>query len=293
MNAFASLRRRFAKFFHDREDALFFVLCGVVGIVGSLVGAAFRLSFKMVFNVLFGTDSVIAGMSALSPWQRVAVPALGALLAGMILWLMRGERGTDQGVPDVMEVVLLGRRRARVRSVLVRSLASFTGLVTGSSLGREGPLIALATSCAARVGMFTRLSEESYGILTAAGVAAGVAAAYHTPLAATLFVVEIIVGSLSMRVVGASVIAAFAAGATSDGVFGMQQPLYELPSFTVHTFLEYPFYIGLGAVCGALAVLFMASIRWSGFLFSRLRLPVPLRTMIGGALDGVIGIKIP
>ena len=49
----------------------------------------------------------------LPPWQRVAVPALGALLAGLILWLIRREPGGGHGVPDVMEVVVLGRKRAK------------------------------------------------------------------------------------------------------------------------------------------------------------------------------------
>ena len=88
-------------------------------------------------------------------------------------------------------------------------------------------------------------------------------------------------------------IAAFAAAATSDAVFGIQPPLYELPSFTVHNFLEYPGYAALGVVCGALAVLFMTTIRLSALMFSRLPIPVPVRTMIGGALVGLIGVQIP
>src|SRR5262245_37495404 len=129
MQALGSLRRRAAKFFRGREDALFFLLCGVVGVVGSLVGAAFRLAtdgFRKVF--LPKADSFLEAMRDLPPWQRVAVPALGALLAGFILWLIRKEPGSGHGVPDVMEVVVLGRKRARVRTVLVRSFASFIGL---------------------------------------------------------------------------------------------------------------------------------------------------------------------
>jgi CIC family chloride channel protein len=294
MKAFATTRRRAAKFFREREDALFFVLCGVVGVVGSLVGAVFRKAAELVRDVFLGNyPTVLSAMENLAPWQRIAVPALGAFLAGLILWILRGAQEGSQGVPDVMEVVLVGRKRTSVRSVLVRSLASFTGLVTGSSIGREGPLIALGTSSAARIGMFFKLSEESYRILTAAGVAAGVAASYHTPLAATLFVVEIIVGVLNMRVLGASVIAAFAATATTDAVFGFEEQQYAGQSFQVQSFLEYPAYAGLGVACGALAVLFMACVRGTGFLFSRMPLPVYIRMMIGGALVGVIGTKVP
>src|SRR5687768_12742171 len=101
MKAFARLRRRAAQFFREREDALFFVLCGVVGVVGSLVGAAFTGAADVARTILLGgTTSVLAGMQALEPWQRVAVPALGAFLAGLILWMLRGEPGSNQGVPD-------------------------------------------------------------------------------------------------------------------------------------------------------------------------------------------------
>jgi CIC family chloride channel protein len=292
MKALATVRRRAARFFREREDALFFALCGVVGVIGSLVGAAFRKGSDLVRDLLLGEPGILSGMQSLPPWQRVALPAAGALAAGFVLLIRRSE-DASRGVPDVMEVVLLGRRRTSVRSVLVRSLASFTGLVTGSSIGREGPLIALATSCAARVGAFVRLSDESYRILTAAGVAAGVAASYHTPLAATLFVVEVIVGVLNMRVLGASVIAAFSAVATSDAVFGIERQLYALPPVQVQSALEYPAYAVGGAVCGALGVLFMACVRGTGYLFARLPLSIPARTLIGGALVGVVGMAVP
>jgi CIC family chloride channel protein len=300
MKALAALRRRAAKFFREREDALFFCLCGVVGILGSLIGAAFRLATDAVlelFDTLHAEDisTFSAAMMSLPTWARVAVPALGALLAGLILKLVTkgGTTSTPSGVPDVMEVVVLGRKRARVREVIVRSVASFVGLMTGSSIGREGPLIALGSSSAARIGVSVNLSEESYRILTASGVAAGVAASYHTPLAATLFVVEIIVGVLSMRVLGAAVIAAFAAAATSDAIFGIAPPLYDLPSFSVRSAAEYPAYAVLGALCGAVAVLFMTCIGLSGRLFARIPLSVPIKLMIGGALVGVIGIAHP
>src|SRR5436190_605067 len=278
MQALSGLRRRVAKFFREREDALFFGLCGVVGIVGSLIGAGFRVATEGILK-LFGSfhpgvETLADAMKSLPLWGRVALPAIGAFLAGFILMLIRSEPGSGHGVPDVMEVVVLGRKLARVRKVVVRSLASFVGIMTGSSVGREGPLIALATSSAARLGSSVNLSDESYRILTASGVAAGVTAAYHTPLAATLFVVEIIVGVLNMRVLGATVIAAFAAAATSDAVFGIQPELYKLPSFTVLTAAEYPAYAVLGLLCGGASVLFMTCIRGTGYLFGKIPLPV-------------------
>src|SRR5262245_26466896 len=122
MQALAGLRRRTAKFFREREDALFFALCGVVGVLGSLVGAVFREATEGILRIvrMFDPDvkSFYDAMKLLPPWGRVAVPAVGALLAGFVLMLARGEKGSAHGVPDVMEVVVLGRRLGRVRSVV-------------------------------------------------------------------------------------------------------------------------------------------------------------------------------
>jgi hypothetical protein len=74
-------------------------------------------------------------------------------------------------------------------------------------------------------------SPKSRGdFFTAGGVAAGVAAAYRTPLAATLFVVEIIIGRLNVRVLGAAATSAFVAVITRDIVFGTDEALYAVGS---------------------------------------------------------------
>jgi CIC family chloride channel protein len=96
-----------------------------------------------------------------------------------------------------------------------------------------------------------------------------------------------------MRVLGAAVIAAFAAAATTDAVFGLEEQIYRLPPFSVHSLLEYPAYALIGVAAGALGALLMACIRGTGYVFSKISVPVPLRMMMGGALVGVIGVGFP
>jgi CIC family chloride channel protein len=205
-----------------------------------------------------------------------------------------------------MEVVVLGSRALRFRAVLKKAAAAFCGIVGGGSIGREGPIIQLAAAFSARLGAVLNLSEESYRILTAAGVAAGVAGAYHTPLAGVLFVVEIIVGTLNMRVLGAAGIAAVCAFVTGH-VCGFHHGAFfapwipgagagveaRLPDFVLRSPWEYGAHVLLGVLCGAVAVVFMGSVQQGGRLFARLKLPVPLRTMLGGAAVGLVGLRWP
>ena len=299
---------RLGRFLLRREDQTFFALCGIVGIGGALIGEGVKRAFTGVWKLVFGTVDLPAAMAALPPAMIVAIPALGGLAAGLLLHVLRRDSGAGHGVPDVMEVVVLGRRSLRFRSVLKKASAAFVGIATGGSIGREGPIIQLTAALSARLGSVLNLSEESYRILTAAGVAAGVAGAYHTPLAGVLFVVEIIVGTLNMRVLGAAGIAAVTAFVTGH-VLGFHRGAFfapwipgaadaaagvaRIPDFLLKSPLEYGAHVALGAVCGLVAVLFMGSIERAGKLFSAIRLPLPLRTLIGGAVVGVIGLRWP
>ena len=65
---------------------------------------------------------------------------------------------------------------------------------SGGSEGREGPIIQIGAALASSLSRRLKLSPERVRILTACGMAAGVAGAYNTPIAATLFVLEVVVG---------------------------------------------------------------------------------------------------
>ena len=308
MGAAALIAQRLGRFLLRREDQTFFALCGIVGIGGALIGEGVKRACTGVWGLAFGTSDLPAAMASLSPVWIVAVPALGGLAAGLLLQFLRRDAGAGHGVPDVMEVVVLGRRSLRFRAVLKKASAAFVGIATGGSIGREGPIIQLTAAFSARLGAVLNLSEESYRILTAAGVAAGVAGAYHTPLAGVLFVVEIIVGTLNMRVLGAAGIAAVAAFVTGHalgfhhgaffapwipGAADGAAAVARIPDFILNSPLEYGAHAVLGVFCGLVAVLFMGSIETAGKLFSAARLPVPLRTLLGGAIVGVIGLRWP
>jgi CIC family chloride channel protein len=87
----------------------------------------------------------------------------------------------------MIEVVTLGRSLVRFRQSLARALSSIFVIASGGSEGREGPIIQMGAALASSLSRRMKVSPERVRILTACGMAAGVAGTYNTPIAATLW----------------------------------------------------------------------------------------------------------
>ncbi|SUG61087.1 voltage gated chloride channel protein [Salmonella enterica subsp. arizonae] len=115
-----------------------------------------------------------------------------------------------------------------VGASLVKSLASLLVVVSGSAIGREGAMILLAALAAS--GFARRFTpREEWKLWIASGAAAGMAGAYHAPLAGSLFIEEILFGTLMLASLGPVVVSAVVALLTTHVLSGSDSLLY-----TVH-----------------------------------------------------------
>ena len=94
------------------------------------------------------------------------------------------------------------------RVVWVKFVAGVLSIGGGCSLGREGPSVQLAGGVASNLAGILGEPKQSRRLAAAAGAGAGLAAAFNTPLAAVVFVLEEIIGDLNSRLLG-SVLLAF------------------------------------------------------------------------------------
>ncbi len=259
--------------------------------------AAFAIAFRGLLAVplhaLADADDVVTAMSHAPIWARILLPALGGLAAGYIgLVVARSSQG--QGVGDVMEAIVLGRVRLSLRITLLKSLASWLAIVAGGSLGREGPLIqfggAIGQTFSSRLG----LSPADTRRLIAAGTAAGFAAAYNTPFAAVLFVLEVVTGVIVLDVVVPVLVATVIAAEISRLAVG-EGPIYGQRSFTLSSPYELIAFAALGLVGGLVAHVFMRLLSWAEDQFRKpsLRLPLPWRPAVGGLLAGGLIALLP
>jgi len=141
-------------------------------------------------------NDVFHKLLAISPFLPLLVTPLGLVV---IVYLTRkyfpGAQGS--GIPQViasLDPAESHKVRAQVLSLRVtmgKIFLTVIGLMCGSSVGREGPTVQIGASIMHKLGSLARFPKHDLekGLILA-GAAAGVAAAFNTPLAGIVFAIE-------------------------------------------------------------------------------------------------------
>ena len=239
-----------------------FVLGGVV------VGAA-------AVALALAADQASAGFRAITAgrpdWALGLTPA-GFAVASLVARRFFPNSG-GSGIPQAIAARQLADQPARqalvsLRIAVGKVILLLLGLLCGGSIGREGPTVQVGASIMYAAG---RLSPRRQPGLILAGAAAGVSAAFNTPLAGIVFGIEEMSRSFEARTSGVVIGAVIAAGVTSLALQG-DYTYFGTTHATLHGLQGWAA-IPLLGVLGGLA----------GGLFSRVLVAV------GGGLPGWAG----
>ena len=286
-----SRRSRFGGFFWRDPNTQFLLLAVLAGLLGALGAVVFRALTIRLTHLLMDATDIVSGAESLPAALRIFLPAAGGLVGGLLLVWLVDEKGTT-GISQMIEAVSLARRPVRVRPAIGRAVSSIAVIATGGSEGREGPIIQIGAALASSVSRRLKVSPERVRILTACGMAAGVAGAYNTPIAATLFVLEVVVGSFAMRLFGPAVVSAVTSTVVVRLLLG-DEPVYHVAPFHLESVAEFLPFAVIGLLSGPSSALFARSLRQSKKLFEKIPLGKPLTMAIGGAIVGAIGVFLP
>jgi chloride channel protein, CIC family len=262
---------------------------GIVGLCGAFSSVAFREALNHLQLLLLHYNGPLEGAAATLPWwERLLIPTAGGLVAGSIL--LFGQKWSTAGKSaDFMEAVVLGNGVIRVRATVVKSLSSLVTISSGGSIGREGPMVQLASMLGSLLGRVGKFSPARLRLLVACGAAAGIACAYNAPLTGAFFVAEIVLGSIAMESIGPLIVTSVVATVVASQFLGAQ-PVYRMPAFGVVPNWHLAAHAVLGVVAGLAAPLFLLLLRGGESLFGRLNLPIPLKLALGGLIVGAISL---
>ncbi len=189
------------------------------------------------------------------------------LVTGAIVWATRrfAPGAAGSGIPQVMAALDSRVGPAQVglfvslKLTLAKMLATAAGLLGGLSLGREGPSVQIAAGVmhAARRWLPQRSAVTPHGLLVAGG-AAGIAAAFNTPLGGVMFAIEELSRRPEQRSSGLIISAIVLSGLVAVSIFG---------NGTYFGVIQVPS-LDLSLAGPAMLVMLVAGI--SGGLFSRL-----------------------
>lgn len=266
---------------------------GLVGFGAALVTVGFREAVHAVEYLVTGhSGSFVDAASALPPWRRMLTPALGALLAGLILQYGMSFTTGRRGRTNYMEAVILGDGFISVRGSLVKSLSSLTSISSGGSIGREGAMVQLSAMLGSTLCRILRFPAPQRRIMVACGAAAGIASAYNAPLAGAVFVAEIVIGGIEFDTTAPLIVSAVIANATVHGLLDYA-PVYQIPPMRMESSWEFFFFVILGMIAGRLAPIYLWLLQGSSKVFRKLRIPLSLKLLIGGLGLGCISIVTP
>lgn len=153
--------------------------------------------------------------------------------AGLVLitWLTRrfipGAKGS--GIPQVIAALQMKHHSDRheilsIRIALGKGLLVILGLFCGASIGREGPTVHIAASITYYLSRLAHFPIYDLGRgLIIAGAAAGLAAAFNTPLAGIVFAIEEISRNYEKSTSGTILTAVIIAGLTALVIQGNYQ----------------------------------------------------------------------
>ena len=226
-----------------RESQKLHLLTFLIGGLCGLAAVAFHWLLEFLQNAIIYRAAATPG-----PWRApllILIPVLGGLVAGALLYFYAPEaRGS--GIPQVKAAFLLDGGRIPARVIPAKMLLPALNIGTGASLGREGPTVQICAAIASFLGRFLDVSREGLRSLVPVGAAAGLAAAFNTPIAAVTFTLEEILGDTAAKPLGSIVIASVIASVVERWLLG-EHALFSVPAYRLNSIKELPFYIALGA----------------------------------------------
>ena len=153
------------------------LLAGLTGLACGAAGSAFTWCVAQATALRTG-----------HPWLLYCMPIAGLVIVfSYRVCGMANDSGTNQIIASVR-----GGERPRLRLAPLIFLGSVLTHLTGGSAGREGAALQIGGSISAGIGRLLRLEDRNINTIIQCGMAGLFSALFGTPLAATVFSLEVV-----------------------------------------------------------------------------------------------------
>lgn len=238
------------------SDKKFLILLSIlIGVFGGIAASILKTLIHFIEGFIHG--SYFKGIH--NVWFFI-FPLIGIFGSLMILRYVVKNR-LPEGVPLVLYSI--GKNNGVISRIHMYAhvLTSALTVSFGGSVGLEGPSVATGSAIGSNIGQLFHLNQKRKSLLIGCGSAAAISALFNAPVAAVIFVLEIILVELKIAFIIPLLVSSVSATLVSRLLMG-ESLLFEYGELGPIAFRDVPFYLILGICTGFLAVYFMKASEW-------------------------------
>ncbi|MBV8901009.1 MAG: chloride channel protein [Verrucomicrobia bacterium] len=265
-----------------------YLLPVIYGLGGGLAAVAFQRGMQLLYRVLWvPAFQLPKPLFALASFVTLT---LSTLLVGLLLTRVSRD-AAGSGIPQVKAAFWRDFGYMRARVIFAKFFGGIAAIGGGSSLGREGPSVHIAGAVASNLAGVFGVAKQARRPALISGAAAGLAAAFNTPLSAITFVLEEIVEDLNSRgyfaqVLVAAVIATFLTHLLLGNV-----PAFDIPNIRRLSWPTFLLVVPATALAALAGCIFQKStLIWRSQIKRLHHFPELVRPSVGGLINWGLGL---
>jgi H+/Cl- antiporter ClcA len=244
------------------------LLGGVVGVLCGIASAIFLAALERVTHFRTTHEFIV-----------YTLPVAGLVVGALYEWFGGPIKG---GYNLVLDTLHTDGKQVPVRMAPMVLIGTVLTHLFGGSAGREGTAVQMGSSLADGVAHALGLKGHSRRQVLAAGIAGGFGSVFGTPIAGTLFGLEVIrVGKIEYDALLPSLVAAIIGDVTTRALGISHTPYPMLGAFEM-TPLVFGKWIVFGIACGVVTYVFVELLHRLKKLLEKRVARLPIRMALGG-----------
>ena len=258
----------------------------IIGLFTGAIIAAFRLLIESSLSQLLVDTS--SDFESIPPMFRVILIFTGSGLLAALLYSVKKHQRVG-GVGHVIDRLHNHQGHLPKTNWLVQFAGASISIISGQSVGREGPAVHLGAGAASQLGQWLKLPNNSMNTLIGCGVASAIATSFNTPLAGVIFAMEVIVREYTIVGFVPVILASVMGTMLSRVIFSAEGDIHFI-EMEITSLMEMPYMVLVGVVISLFASsytrLHVAALKFSAP-------PLYVRLFIAATLTSTIAIFVP